>query len=149
MFVCQTHDEEIVRGTRKSRIFDRGFRLLKVCAIPPRQSSQTYAAHPAMRNTFQRRVMMQAWADYLCRRMESETPWAICRSIASERHPSSLSNVQAVARNPCGVTSLLSKPNDRKAPLRAVPCRGRGGSRSAGKDILAVCGNRLQLQKRL
>src|SRR2546427_3427482 len=25
MFVCQTHDEEIVRGTRKSRIFDRGF----------------------------------------------------------------------------------------------------------------------------
>ena len=65
--------------------------------------------------------------------MESETPWAICRSIASDRHPSSLSNVQAVARNPYGVTSLLSNPNDCKAPLRAVPCRGRDWWRREAK----------------
>ena len=41
--------------------------------------------------------------------------------------------MQAVARNPCGVTSRLSKPDDRKAPAKAAPCRGRDGSRREAK----------------
>jgi hypothetical protein len=68
--------------------------------------------------------------------------------FASERHPSSLSNVQAVERNPCGVTSFRSKPNDRKAPLRAAPCRGRDGLRSKGKTYSLSPGKCAQLQKK-
>jgi len=44
---------------------------------------------------------------------------SVCRSMASAFQPNSFNKVQAVARKPCGVTSVLRKPHLRSAWERA------------------------------
>jgi hypothetical protein len=54
-------------------------------------------------------------------------------TMTSDRHPSSLSRVDAVARNPCDVISRLLNPRRVRAMLSALPAMGCAGFLWAGK----------------